>query len=211
MFVALMIVPSPGSRIGIVELADDPAGRLVDHRPQRRERRHVAAGEGLHRLPDPRPDLLAAPHRARRVLDVEDVLGVLRRPRDPSRGSARRGPPSARISSNAAANSSRLKVLLVTTRTRTRSTTFVERQYTLTTVGRRPAAALGLPIGATRLHDSASIGCGSTIAGLRRRRRRSCPVSSGITVVSADAGGAIHTARPTPTARATATARITRP
>ena len=54
----------------VVELADDPAGRLVDHRPQRRERRHVAAGEGLHRLPDPRRGPLrgpaSCPPRARR-------------------------------------------------------------------------------------------------------------------------------------------------
>ena len=70
----------------VVQLADDPAGRLVDDRPQRGERGHVAAGEGLHRLPDPGPHLFAAAHDARRVLDVNDVGAVLLDPWIPVAG-----------------------------------------------------------------------------------------------------------------------------
>ena len=70
----------------IVELAQHASGGLVVHLPQRRERRHVAAGEGLHRLPDPGPHLFAAAHRARGVLDVEDVVGVLLDPGIPVAG-----------------------------------------------------------------------------------------------------------------------------
>ena len=70
----------------VVQLADDAAGRLVDHRPQRRERGHMAARKALHGLPDPGAHLFAAPHGARRVLDVFDVGCVLLDPGIPVAG-----------------------------------------------------------------------------------------------------------------------------
>ena len=80
----------------VVQLADDSPGRLVDHRPQRRERGHVAPRERRHGLPDPGAHLVAALHGARRVLDVVDVLGVMLDPLVPVLGSRRHGRRSAR-------------------------------------------------------------------------------------------------------------------
>ena len=83
----------------VVELADDPAGRLVDDRPERRERTSCGCrGRSPSSSRSTSRTCFAATHGARRVLDVDDVGAVLRRPTDPSPGSARPDPPSPRSS-----------------------------------------------------------------------------------------------------------------
>ena len=138
----LLTAPQPVARVGddrdvrraddgavagvahrIVELAQHAAGGLVVHLPQRRERRHVAAGEALHRLPDPRRGPVrgraSCPPRARRRATS---VGVLVNPWIPVAGLGGRGRPSARTSRMRRPARRGVKVLPVTPRTRTRST-----------------------------------------------------------------------------------------